>query len=109
MPDLDRIGLQFACVFSSCLDLECNICKVCWRGFMTNYVLYMFSRLFSMLVISFIFRSHFAHVFLSNSASASLEYSKNIFSLCFVDENRLAADSHLTRVFLCTVMILIFV
>ena len=71
--DLDRIGLQFAYVFSSSLDLESIFAKLLRVGFMTNCILYVFSLLFSMLVRSILVRSHFAHVFFSNSASASLD------------------------------------
>ena len=71
--DLESIGLQFAAVFSSSLDLECNACWSFSVGFMTNCVLHIFSHLFSMLVISIHIRSHFEPVFESNSASASLE------------------------------------
>ena len=44
-----------------------------WGGFMTNCVLHVFSRVFSMLVIWILVRSHFARVFSRKSASESLE------------------------------------
>ena len=44
-----------------------------WVGFMTNCVLHVFSRVFSMLAICILVRSHFACVFSRKFASESLE------------------------------------
>ena len=70
--NLDSVGLQFACVFSRNIWTE-RVAMLLGGGFMTNCVLHMFSCVFSMLVMLFVVRLHFAHVFLSKAASPSVE------------------------------------
>ena len=64
-----------------------------------------FLECFQCLLMWIVVWLYFACVFLSNSASASLDYQKNAISSSFVQENARTVDANFTRVFACTLTI----